>query len=281
MDSESNSKSEPNPTIVGNVESIKNPSTKENNGNSDVISKETNISNSTTGNTSNTSISNENKPGLMNNIKLTLGNFFLSIFINLFDYFKSNWLLFLILGILIVIFYVLYSNALNFMNMISDIFTNLKPLLTSTVDLLDTTIPSDSSSNLISSLTHDTSSSSNNLSNTLEDNLKSSSKNNYQEGEEDEENEEGEEDEEHHHNNNNNQEDTNNNEENSEGNNLFNINNLSSIENNHKKGYEGYCFIGTGRNGVRTCAPISKNNKCISGDIFPRLDICIDPSLRE
>lgn len=273
MDSESNSKSEPNQTIVGNVESIKNPSTKENNGNSDVISKETNISNSTTGNTSNTSISNENKPGLMNNIKLTLGNFFLSIFINLFDYFKSNWLLFLILGILIVIFYVLYSNALNFMNMISDIFTNLKPLLTSTVDLLDTTIPSDSSSNLISSLTHDTSSTSDNLSNTLEDNLKPSNKNNNQEGEEgeeDEENEEGEED-----------EDTNNNEKTSEGNNLFDINNLSTTENNHKKGYEGYCFIGTGRNGVRTCAPISKNNKCISGDIFPRLDICVDPSLRE
>ena len=50
--------------------------------------------------------------------------------------------------------------------------------------------------------------------------------------------------------------------------------------NGSKTGVEGYCFIGSD-NGIRTCAPINKTDKCMSGDIFPTLAICMDPKLRE
>ena len=40
-----------------------------------------------------------------------------------------------------------------------------------------------------------------------------------------------------------------------------------------------YCFIGTA-NGVRSCARLSKGTKCMSGEIFPSLNVCINPSLR-
>ena len=40
-----------------------------------------------------------------------------------------------------------------------------------------------------------------------------------------------------------------------------------------------YCFIGTA-NGVRSCARVSKGTKCMSGEIFPSLNVCINPSLR-
>ena len=41
----------------------------------------------------------------------------------------------------------------------------------------------------------------------------------------------------------------------------------------------GYCFIGTA-NGVRSCARIKKGTKCMSGEIFPSLNICVNPALR-
>lgn len=41
----------------------------------------------------------------------------------------------------------------------------------------------------------------------------------------------------------------------------------------------GYCYIGT-TNNVRNCAKVSSRNKCMSGDIFPTIDICINPNLR-
>ena len=41
----------------------------------------------------------------------------------------------------------------------------------------------------------------------------------------------------------------------------------------------GWCYIGEDR-GFRTCAQVGVNDKCMSGDIFPSQEICINPSLR-
>ena len=44
-------------------------------------------------------------------------------------------------------------------------------------------------------------------------------------------------------------------------------------------GKAGWCFIGEA-NGARTCAKVGENDKCMSGDIFPSQEICINPTLR-
>lgn len=54
-------------------------------------------------------------------------------------------------------------------------------------------------------------------------------------------------------------------------------NSNSNIQNRPKK---NYCFIGENSNGSRTCTEMSESDKCMSGDIFPSLDICINPNLR-
>jgi hypothetical protein len=41
----------------------------------------------------------------------------------------------------------------------------------------------------------------------------------------------------------------------------------------------GWCFIGEDR-GFRTCAQVGVNDTCMSGDIFPSNEICINPKLR-
>ena len=41
----------------------------------------------------------------------------------------------------------------------------------------------------------------------------------------------------------------------------------------------GWCYIGEDR-GFRTCAEVGVNDKCMSGDIFPSHEICINPNLR-
>jgi hypothetical protein len=41
----------------------------------------------------------------------------------------------------------------------------------------------------------------------------------------------------------------------------------------------GYCFIGDQYN-KRTCAEVSNAHLCASGDIFPTMDMCINPNLR-
>jgi hypothetical protein len=46
------------------------------------------------------------------------------------------------------------------------------------------------------------------------------------------------------------------------------------------KSKSGYCYIGEDR-GFRSCIKISESDKCMSGDIFPTKQICINPSLRE
>ena len=57
-----------------------------------------------------------------------------------------------------------------------------------------------------------------------------------------------------------------------------------------KKNYEGlsnkeplqdnkYCFIGE-QKGYRSCISVNETDKCMSGDIFPSNQICINPNLR-
>ena len=41
----------------------------------------------------------------------------------------------------------------------------------------------------------------------------------------------------------------------------------------------GWCYIGEDR-GFRSCAEVGANDKCMSGDIFPTQEICVNPSLR-
>lgn len=41
----------------------------------------------------------------------------------------------------------------------------------------------------------------------------------------------------------------------------------------------GYCYIGEDR-GFRSCIKVGENDQCMSGDIFPTMDICINPNLR-
>tara|TARA_E500000178_G_scaffold247891_1_gene244488 strand:- start:5 stop:691 length:687 start_codon:yes stop_codon:yes gene_type:complete len=41
----------------------------------------------------------------------------------------------------------------------------------------------------------------------------------------------------------------------------------------------GYCFIGK-LNDVRYCSEVSAKNKCLSGEIFPSMDLCINPNIK-
>ncbi len=45
-------------------------------------------------------------------------------------------------------------------------------------------------------------------------------------------------------------------------------------------GKSGYCYIGEDR-GFRSCIEVTENDTCMSGNIFPTEQICINPSLRE
>jgi hypothetical protein len=47
---------------------------------------------------------------------------------------------------------------------------------------------------------------------------------------------------------------------------------------NHS-GKSGWCYIGSDR-GFRSCAQVGINDTCMSGDIFPSKEICINPNLR-
>lgn len=53
---------------------------------------------------------------------------------------------------------------------------------------------------------------------------------------------------------------------------------LSRIQSSNS-GKAGWCFIGEDR-GLRTCSEIGQNDKCMSGDIFPSHEICMNPNLR-
>jgi hypothetical protein len=42
----------------------------------------------------------------------------------------------------------------------------------------------------------------------------------------------------------------------------------------------GWCFIGEDR-GYRSCSQVGINDTCMSGDIFPTQDVCVNPTLRK
>ena len=44
-------------------------------------------------------------------------------------------------------------------------------------------------------------------------------------------------------------------------------------------GKAGWCYVGEEK-GFRSCAEVGVNDTCMSGDIFPTQEICINPSLR-
>ena len=48
----------------------------------------------------------------------------------------------------------------------------------------------------------------------------------------------------------------------------------------NSKTKSGSCYIGTDK-GFRNCVSIGEGDKCMSGDIFPTLEMCINPKLRE
>ena len=52
---------------------------------------------------------------------------------------------------------------------------------------------------------------------------------------------------------------------------------VSPIQKN--SGKSGWCYIGDD-NGTRTCAKVGENQMCMSGDIFPTSEICVNPNLR-
>lgn len=51
----------------------------------------------------------------------------------------------------------------------------------------------------------------------------------------------------------------------------------NNIQEKHKP---GFCYIGTDR-GYRSCIKVKSNDDCESGKIFPTMDICVNPSLRQ
>ena len=44
-------------------------------------------------------------------------------------------------------------------------------------------------------------------------------------------------------------------------------------------GKSGWCYIGEDR-GFRSCSQVGANDQCMSGDIFPSQELCINPNLR-
>ena len=54
-------------------------------------------------------------------------------------------------------------------------------------------------------------------------------------------------------------------------------NSSSNIQRGTSK--SGWCYIGEDR-GFRTCSEVGPNDECMSGDIFPSNEICMNPSLR-
>jgi len=51
----------------------------------------------------------------------------------------------------------------------------------------------------------------------------------------------------------------------------------STIQSGSQK--SGWCYIGEDR-GFRSCAEVGINDTCMSGDIFPSQEICVNPTLR-
>ena len=53
----------------------------------------------------------------------------------------------------------------------------------------------------------------------------------------------------------------------------------SAIQMSKSSGKAGWCLIGAEK-GVRSCMEVGVNDQCMSGDIFPSQEICVNPRLR-
>ena len=56
-------------------------------------------------------------------------------------------------------------------------------------------------------------------------------------------------------------------------------NESTSYTTGYTTGKAGWCYIGDDR-GTRSCAEVGVNDTCMSGDIFPTQDVCMNPNLR-
>ena len=54
----------------------------------------------------------------------------------------------------------------------------------------------------------------------------------------------------------------------------------TSATQKHQSGKAGYCYIGEDR-GFRSCAKVEAGDKCMSGEVYARQEMCIDPTLRD
>ena len=54
----------------------------------------------------------------------------------------------------------------------------------------------------------------------------------------------------------------------------------SSTQRSYNVKKSGYCYIGEDR-GFRSCMKVGAGDNCMSGEIFPTKDICVNPSLRQ
>ena len=67
-----------------------------------------------------------------------------------------------------------------------------------------------------------------------------------------------------------------------DGNEITRLNELeesNAEDDGSKKGKSGWCYIGTDR-GFRSCMKVNESDKCMSGEIFPTKDVCVNPNLR-
>lgn len=53
----------------------------------------------------------------------------------------------------------------------------------------------------------------------------------------------------------------------------------SSIQRSKSSNKSGWCFIGEDK-GARSCMAVGPNDMCMSGDIFPTMEVCVNPNLR-
>jgi len=70
---------------------------------------------------------------------------------------------------------------------------------------------------------------------------------------------------------------TNNENRNNDG--SYEPNQATSSVNYSGSGKAGWCFIGSDR-GFNSCAQVGVNDTCVSGEIFPSKEICVNPNLR-
>lgn len=53
----------------------------------------------------------------------------------------------------------------------------------------------------------------------------------------------------------------------------------SDIQNNPVTNKKGFCLVGE-QQGIRSCITVEKSDTCMSGEIFPSRNLCINPKLR-